>query len=163
MIEQLATDRPLTTTLSLGTTPFSMETRPYAPYDLYWLDTVTPVGWFDASTLRRCVDPALSVSFCHNEGYLGSAGLFALRQGVYEAWLVLLVPPPFFWGFIVQVRRAIQLGERLTHAHRLQSTCMAEYAQGIGLARRLGFKLEGCMEAATPTKTDLLLFAKVIR
>ena len=140
-----------------------METRPYAPYDLYWLDTYTPPGWFDVSRLRACVDPRLSVTFLHNGTYLGSAGLYPLWKGVYEAWLVLLVPPPHPWEFMSYVKRTLLLGQRMTRAHRLQAYCLAEYTAGTVLARRLGFKQEAVLEAMTPTKTDLLLFAKVRR
>ena len=140
-----------------------METKPYAPYDLYWLDSCTPQGWFDVSRLRACVDPALSVSYTDHGTYLGSSGLYPLWQGVYEAWLVLLVPPPNPWEFMSHVKHAIRVGERLTHAHRLQAYCLAEYTAGTVLARRLGFKQEAVLEAMTPAKTDLLLFAKVTR
>lgn len=164
MIKQLATDRPPSSTPSLpATTPSLMETRHYASYDLYWLDTITPAGWFNASNLRKLVDPTLSVSFFLNGTYLGSAGLFKLWEGVYEAWLVLLVPPPVSWEFIAHVRHAIRLGEHLTNAHRLQSYCLAEYTQGLALARRLGFKQEGVLRHATPTMTDLVVLGKVLR
>ena len=138
-----------------------METRPYAPYDLYWLDTTTPPGWFDASTLRHLVDPALSVSFYDAAHYVGSAGLFRLWPGVYEAWLVLLVPPVRPGEFMSHLKRALLLGQRLTGAHRLQSYCLAEYRQGMVLARRMGFKNEATLRCATPSKTDLIVLAKV--
>jgi len=146
-----------------STTPSSMETRHYAPYDLYWLDTVTPAGWFNVTPLRRVADPTLSVSYYHRGTYLGSSGLFKLWEGVYEAWLVLLVQPPDSWEFIGHVRHAIQRGEQLTQAHRLQSYCLASYPQGLALARRLGFKQEGVLRHATPTLTDLVVLGKVLR
>jgi len=140
-----------------------METRHYAPYDLYWLDTVTPAGWFNTRNLRKLVDPTLSASFYHSGTYLGSSGLFKLWEGVYESWMVLLVPPPDLWAFIEHARRALAWGEQYTHAHRLQSYCLAEYKQGLALARRLGFKQEGVLRHATPTMTDLVVLGKVLR
>ena len=140
-----------------------METKPYAPYDLFWLDTCIPSGWFSVANLRKLADPALSVSFYENSSYLGSAGLFQLWDGVYEAWLVLLVQPTNHWEFMSHVKQAIGMATRLTKAHRLQSYCLAEFAAGATLAKRLGFKQEAVLHAMTPTKTDMLLFAKVIR
>lgn len=140
-----------------------METRPYAPYDLFWLDDYVPQGWFSVANLRRLVNPALSVSFYDHDTYLGSSGLFQLWEGVYEAWLVLLVPPSNHWEFMAALKRSIALGQRLTRAHRLQSYCLAEFTQGIVLAKRLGFHQEAVLEAMTPSKTDVLLLAKVIR
>lgn len=138
-----------------------METRPYELHDLYWLDTYTPPGWFDASGLRRLVHPSLSVSYTSHGTYLGSSGVFPLWEGVYEAWLVLLVQPPSGLELITHVRRALQRGSALTQAHRLQSYCLAEYRPGVLLARRLGFQIEGTLRCATPTKTDLLVLGKV--
>ena len=140
-----------------------METKPYAPYDLFWLDDCVPQGWVSVANLRKMVDPALSVSFYDHGTYLGSSGLFKLWEGVYESWLVLLVPPSNHWEFMAALKQSITLGQRLTHAHRLQAYCLADFPQGPVLAKRLGFKQEAVLKAMTPTKTDILLFAKVIR
>ena len=140
-----------------------LETRPYAPYDLYWLDDTTPAGWFDATGLRRLADPSLSVSFYEEGVYCGSAGLFRLWSGVYEAWLVVLVAPTDAWSFMTQLQHAIQRGQRLTGAHRLQAYCLADYTPGLALAKRMGFVREAVLACATPTKTDLIVLAKVRR
>ena len=139
-----------------------METRPYAPYDLFWLDTHTPAGWFSTATLRQLVDPSLSVSFYHHHTYLGSSGLFKLWEGVYEAWLVLLVPPPSPWEFMTHLRESISLGIRLTEAHRLQAYCLSDYTPGLVLATRMGFAREGVLRAATPDKRDITILGKVL-
>ena len=139
-----------------------METRPYASYDLFWLDTHTPAGWFNTATLRQLVDPALSVSFYHHHTYLGSSGLFQLWEGVYEAWLVLLVPPPSPWEFMSHLRESIALGERLTGAHRLQAYCLLSYNPGLILARRMGFQREGVLRCATPDKHHIVVLGKVL-
>jgi hypothetical protein len=138
-----------------------LETKPLAPYDLFWLDDHTPSGWFSVANLRKLVDPALSISFYDHSTYLGSAGLFQLWEGVYEAWLVLLVPPTHHWEFMSALKQSIALGQRLTHAHRLQSYCLADFPAGKVLAKRLGFTLEGTLRHATPTKVDLYVFGKV--
>ena len=142
-------------------TSTGVETRPYAPYDLCWLEDVTPAGWFDATGLRRLADPTLSVSFYDDRGYCGSAGLFRVWPGVYEAWLVLLAPPTDSWGFMRALHHMMQVGERMTRAHRLQAYCLAEYAPGLALAKRMGFTREATMRRATPMQTDLILLAKV--
>jgi len=138
-----------------------VEVRPYAAYDLFWLETTVPRGWFSVSTLRHLVDPSLSVSFMEHERYLGSAGMFQLWPGVYEAWLVLLSAPSSPWRFMGLLKRAIQQGQDLTGAHRLQAYCLAEYTQGLRLAQRMGFTKEAVLRCATPSKTDLIVLAKV--
>lgn len=140
-----------------------LEARHYEATDLDWLSTRTPEGWFDATAIPRLADPTLSVSFYDGDGYCGSTGLFRLWHGVYEAWLVLAAPPRNTWDFLWQMRRAIIIGQRLTQAHRLQAYCLAEYAQGLVLAKRLGFRQECVMVGATPMNTDLVLLAKVRR
>lgn len=148
----MPTEEAVTTTIAV---------RPYEAYDLFWLDTTVPQGWFNAKSLRHLVDPALSVSFLEEGYYLGSAGLFQLWPGVYEAWLVLLSGPSNPWRFMGHLQRAIQQGQDLTGAHRLQAYCLAEYTQGCRLARRMGFTREAVLRCATPSKTDLIVFAKV--
>lgn len=138
-----------------------MEMRAYAAHDLDWVRTTVPPGWFDATGLCQLADLSLSISFMEGPTYYGSAGLFKLWDGVYEAWLVLAVPPPKPWEFLFHLRRALRLGERLTRAHRLQAYCMASYTAGTVVAHRCGFQAEGVMRAATPDKQDLLLYAKV--
>lgn len=139
----------------------TLEMRRYAPYDLYWLEDTTPAGWFDATGLRRLADPALSISVYEDDRYCGSAGLFRLWHGVYEAWLVLLSHPTDSWGFMRELQHMIQVGERLTKAHRLQAYCLAEYTPGLALAKRMGFIHEATLRRATPTQTDLILLSKV--
>lgn len=138
-----------------------LELRPYAPYDLFWLDTTMPRGWFSVGSLRHLVEPSLSVSFMEQERYLGSAGLFQLWPGVYEAWLVMLSLPSNPWQFMTQLRQAIEQGQSITGAHRIQAYCLAEYTQGLRLAQRMGFTREATLRCATPTKTDLIVLAKV--
>lgn len=138
-----------------------LEVRPYASYDLFWLDTAMPQGWFSIGNLRHVVDPSLSVSFMEQERYVGSAGLFQLWPGVYEAWLVILSRPSNPWQFMTQLRASIEQGLALTGAHRLQAYCLAEYTQGIRLAQRMGFTQEAVLRCATPAKTDLIVLAKV--
>lgn len=140
-----------------------MEIRAYATRDLEWVKTTTPPGWFDATGLCRVADPSLSVSFMEGTTYCGSGGLFKLWEGVYEAWLVLAMPPTNHWEFLDHLRRALRLGERLTRAHRLQAYCIASYTAGAVVARRCGFEVEGVMRAATPDKHDMILYAKVRR
>lgn len=140
-----------------------METRAYATHDLDWVSTTIPPGWFDATGLPRVADPSLSVSFMEGSVYCGSAGLFKLWDGVYEAWLVLAHPPARPWDFLFHLRRSILVGERLTRAHRLQAYCLASYEAGHVAAHRCGFKAEGVMQAATPDRQDMLLYAKVRR
>lgn len=140
-----------------------LTTRRYERTDLHWLATTTPAGWFDATTLPWLADPTLSVSLYDDECYLGSTGLFQLWPGVYEAWLVLAAAPSNPWDFLAHMTRAVTLGQQVTQAHRLQAYCLAEYAQGLVLAQRLGFRREGVMVCATPTKTDVILLAKVRR
>jgi hypothetical protein len=106
-------------------------------------------------------DPSLSVTFMDGPRYCGSAGFFKLWAGVYEAWLVLAEPPSQPWEFMGQLRRSILIGERLTHAHRLQAYCVASYEAGQVVARRCGFDVEGVMRAATPDRQDMILYAKV--
>lgn len=138
-----------------------MEVRTLAPHDLDWLTTTVPPGWFDATGLHRMADPSLSVSFWEESCYIGSAGVFKLWDGVYEAWLVLAVPPPKPWVFLSKLRLALRLGQRLTRAHRLQAYCVASYEAGQVVARRCGFAVEGVMRAATPDRQDMILYAKV--
>ena len=138
-----------------------MEIRAYATRDLEWVKTTIPTGWFDATGLCRLADPSLSVSFMEGPTYCGSAGLFKLWEGVYEAWLVLAIPPPNPWEFLDHLRRALRLGERLTRAHRLQAYCLASYEAGQVVAHRCGFTAEGTMRAATPDQQDMILYAKV--
>ena len=138
-----------------------LEVRPYASYDLFWSDTAMPQGWFSVGNLRHVVDPSLSVSFMERERYVGSAGLFQLWPGVYEAWLVILSRPSNPWQFMAQLRASIEQGLALTGAHRLQAYCLAEYTHGIRLAQRMGFTQEAVLRCATPAKTDLIVFAKV--
>ena len=137
-----------------------METHPYDHTDLDWL-TPSTRGWFDTQSLRRMVDPALSVSFYEADTYLASAGIYQLWPGVYEAWLVVQTPPRHWWGFVGAIRRALALGERMTQAHRIQAYSLASFPQGIVLARRLGFQLEGVLRCATPTRDDIHIYARV--
>lgn len=140
-----------------------METRPYEDQDLFWVETTVPAGWFDATGLRRLADPSLSVSFYEDGVYCGSAGLFRLWHGVYEAWLVLHHAPRDTWAFLHQLTTAYRLGARMTRAHRIQAYCLAEYTSGLAVAKRLGFSREAVLSCATPTKTDLIVLAKVRR
>jgi hypothetical protein len=128
---------------------------------LDWVQTTIPPGWFDASGLRRMADPALSVTFMDGDTYCGSAGLFKLWGGVYEAWLVLAQTPANPWEFLYHLRRSLRLGERLTRAHRLQAYCLASYEAGQVVAHRCGFEAEGIMRAATPDRQNMILYAKV--
>ncbi len=144
-------------------TDATIETRLYQQGNLDWLSTAPPAGWFDAKSVAKAARLDLSVSFYEGGQYCGSAGLLPLWPGVYEAWLVLASHPSSPWAFIAAIRRALQLGARLTQAHRIQAYCLAEYVPGIRLAKRMGMTQEAVLTAATPTKTDLLLFAKVRR
>ncbi len=142
-------------------TETGIQARLYQLGDLDWVETGSPAGWFDAKSAARMARLDLSVSFYEEGRYVGSAGLLPLWPGVYEAWLVLQHLPTAPWAFMAALRRSLQLGAKLTQAHRIQAYCLAEYRPGRHLARRMGMRQEAVLEAATPTKTDLLLFAKV--
>ncbi len=144
-------------------TEADMRVRLYQPGDLDWVTTATPDGWFDAASIARAARLDLSVSFYQEDAYCGSAGLIPLWPGVYEAWFVLAQAVREPWILMAAIRRSLLLGIRLTQAHRIQAYCMAEYLPGRVLARRLGFTQEAVLQAATPTKTNLILFAKVRR
>lgn len=139
-----------------------LETRPLQPHDLYWLDQKTPAGWVDVSMMRQLADPALSISFYEDGFYRGSAGVYKLWQGVYEAWLTILTVPTDLRGFLKSLRHGIALAYKLTKAHRIQGYCLASFDRGVNLAIRLGFKREGVLEQGAPDRSDMVLFAKVV-
>ena len=138
-----------------------LQTNLLQPHDLYWLDLQTPVGWVEVSMMRQLADPNLSISFFENGLYCGSAGVYKLWHGVYEAWLMLLVMPKDLRGFLKTLRWGIAKALELTQAHRIQAYCLASFTKGIKLAKRLGFTQEGVLRQGAPDRSDMILFAQV--
>lgn len=139
-----------------------LETRPLQPHDLFWLDQKTPEGWVDVSMMRQLADPTLSISFFEDGMYRGSAGVYKIWNGVYEAWLTVLTVPTDLRGFLKSLRHGIALAFKLTKAHRVQGYCLAAFDRGINLAIRLGFKREGVLVQGAPDRSDMVLFAKTV-
>jgi hypothetical protein len=138
-----------------------LQTKMLQPHDLHWLDLHTPVGWVDVSTMRQLADSALSISFFEDGLYRGSAGVYKVWHGVYEAWLMLLAMPKDLRGFLKTLRWGIAKAFELTQAHRIQAYCLASFTKGIKLATRLGFVQEGVLRQGSPDRSDMVLLSRV--
>jgi len=138
-----------------------LETKRLQPHDLYWLDLRTPVGWVDVSTMHQLVDPTLSISFFEDGFYCGSAGVYRLWNGVFEAWLTILAMPKDVRSFIKELRHGLSKALELTQAHRIQAYCLASFTKGMKLAKRLGFTQEGVLRQGAPDRSDMVLLAMV--
>lgn len=138
-----------------------LETRPLQSHDLHWLTLTTPTGWSNAAGLRRAADPMLSISFFEDGFYRGSAGVYGVWAGVYEAWLTILTMPADLRGLLRALRTGLAQVWELTKAHRIQAYCLAEFTKGIKLARRLGFEIEGVLRKGSSDRRDIILLAQV--
>ncbi len=108
---------------------------------------ITAIGSLDV--LRTMVDPKFARSGFLGDRLLGAAGVIKLCDGVGLAWAFIdgNMPPQFGVALIRACRDGLKEVMAQGPFHRIQADVCRGYRPAIRLARVIGFKYEGSMDA----------------
>ncbi|MBT5414233.1 MAG: GNAT family N-acetyltransferase [Rhodospirillaceae bacterium] len=96
-----------------------------------------------------------------DEGVVAAGGLFVLRPGVAEAWLIRSVDLSAHRISTARwIRRGVEEGIARLRLHRVQAAVRKDDSKACRLAEWLGFVSEGVMRRHGPDGSDSILFAR---